>query len=245
MLVRQPKSFVKANRLEESDCNFWKQCKIIIMYANFMQGAIGRFIEEKINKYLWESRVECINVRCCISNITPSLLGCVGVSDIQEQVFVYDFGSTRIKRGFVDKRIMRVRELESFYIPDHDFETCNLLHTRIFRTIINDVRIYGNDKSGRIVVSMCISNNILHGEIIDRGRYGILKQIGKNYQFFLQDELQKELKREIHVHIMNDAEAVSRIYTRYSPHAAVITLGTAIGIGYPPVIKREDIIGDL
>jgi len=152
-------------------------------------------------------------------------------------VFLYDFGATRIKRGFIKPSDKKLMELEPIYIPAFEFEESRLLHERMIRIIANDIYQYAHIEQECIEVSICISNNIMHGELHIRGRYGILKELGINYQLFFQSRLKRELNRNIHVHMMNDAEAVARLYTQYAPEAVVLTLGTAIGIGYPNVSK--------
>lgn len=240
LLVKQPDYFIEINCLEEADCTFWKNCKIIIMCANFLQGAIGHFMENKINEYLIEAGLRKLRIKCCNFEVTPSLIGCYKVADCQNQIFVYDFGSTRIKRGFTTPNNTKIRELEPIYIPRHDFEKSSLLYKRMIQTIVNDIYKYAPKEQKYIEVSLCMANNIMHGEINTRGRYGILKEFGKNYQLFFQNQLEQELNKKVPVHMMNDAEAVANLYTQYAPEAVVLTLGTGIGIGYPHVLKSGD-----
>lgn len=238
LLHRQPECFVKANCLEEGDRRFWKSCKNIILCANFLQGQIGRFVECKVNEYLSAVGIGTLKIECCFSDITPSLLGCSRATSLQNQTFLYDFGSTWIKRGFNHPNRRNVVELEPLPTSLDDFEDCNQLRDRMADIIINDIRRYGSMELMNIDVSLCIANNIINGKIHDRGKYGILCEFGNDYQAYFEEHLQKKLNKEVHVHMMNDAEAVAALYSHYAPVSAVITLGTAIGIGYP---RRERI----
>ena len=41
------------------------------------------------------------------------------------------------------------------------------------------------------------------------------------------------LGKRVVIHIMNDAQAVANLFKEWSPKAAVVTLGTQMGIAYP------------
>ena len=96
--------------------------------------------------------------------------------------------------------------------------------------------IYEFDKriEETINISLCIANNVLCNRIADRGGYRFLRLIGNDYQKHLSKRLSEELHKKVNVHIYNDAEAVGRIFFDFSPNTAIITLGTLLGISYPP-----------
>lgn len=160
--------------------------------------------------------------------------------------YVFDFGSTAVKRGRVLFHSRRLSDLEITTLPsvkhgnfwdlDNNPDTGQKLHDFVCRTICDTIRSFEQTSPASrapVRISLCIANNILDGRIADRGGYRYLRFLGENYPAVLSRDLSRLLESPVTVHIMNDAEAVSCLFRAYSPTAAVITLGTHIGISYP------------
>lgn len=241
LLKKQPIEFVGKNNMREQDCVFWKSCNMVVLCAVFLRGQVGQFITKEINEYVLKTGLQPIRVMCAGSDVTPSLMGCCRAAAMHSQVFTYDFGSTRVKRGFTFRGESALRELDAIYLSERDFETGETLHEKIHRIIVHDINRLALGRGRDLAVSMCLANNIMYGEILDRGRYGVLKTLGGSYRLFLQDALQRILHRELPVYMMNDAEAVAILYAHFAPMAAVFTFGTAIGVGYAPVLEKENL----
>ncbi|MGN0404602.1 MAG: hypothetical protein ACI4F1_05225, partial [Bariatricus sp.] len=116
-------------------------------------------------------------------------------------------------------------------MPD-TIETAEYIHRVITETICETMEEFGED-SHSCEVSICIANNLLDGKIADRGYYRSLRLLADFYGEYLEKELSDLLSREVKVCITNDAQAVANLFGNYSPHAAVVTLGTRMGIAYP------------
>lgn len=62
--------------------------------------------------------------------------------------------------------------------------------------------------------------------------YGRLQMLNPNIHTLLQERLQARLGRSITLHLVHDGAAAALAYAG-EPDAAVVTLGTAVGIGFP------------
>ena len=78
-----------------------------------------------------------------------------------------------------------------------------------------------------------MANNLINGVPIDRGIYGPLSALSDSYIDRLENSLINELGKSLRLSLINDAMAVALPYA--GEMAAVITLGTNLGIGYPPL----------
>ena len=78
-----------------------------------------------------------------------------------------------------------------------------------------------------------IANYINKGKIYSaRGGYGKLAYVDDNYQSYLSSVLSKKLGREINVLLYHDTSAMALNF-KDEQNCAVISLGTAFGIGFP------------
>lgn len=257
--------------LSENDWAFWSTCRDVFFDGGISGGQIGDYFLRQMRRRLsrWNCSVRIHSTQKILSGrfhrISPftasSLIGCAktiadtekqtGTNDPQRNTaasryYVFDFGSTAVKRGrvlFHSKRLpdMDVTTLPSvkhgnFWDLDNNPDTGQKLHNFICRTICETIQSFEEaapPSRAPVRISMCIANNILNGQIADRGGYRYLRFLGDDYPEVLSRDLSCLIERPVTVRIMNDAEAVSRLFQSYSPNAAVITLGTHIGISYP------------
>lgn len=68
---------------------------------------------------------------------------------------------------------------------------------------------------------------------MDRGNYRSLRLLEDTYKNYPGNYLHQATGKNYVIHIMNDAQAVACLFKKYAPTAAVITLGTHMGIAYP------------
>lgn len=260
--------------LSEHDWMFWASCKDIFFDGGISGGQIGDYFLRQLRRRLsrWNCSVRIHSSQKILSGryhrISPftasSLIGCAkSIADAEKQkkqaasevprpgrsssrFYVFDFGSTAVKRGRVLFHSGRLSDLEITTLPsvkhgnfwdlDNNPDTGQKLHDFICHTICDTIRSFEQTSPASpapVRISMCIANNILDGQIADRGGYRYLRFLGDNYPAVLSRDLSRMLECPATVHIMNDAEAVSCLFRSYSPTAAVITLGTHIGISYP------------
>ena len=171
---------------------------------------------------------------------TMSLLGCaVPEPAYYNTIYVFDFGNSKIKSGRclrIGKKL-RLEELpgvlhKDFWNMKDDPETARMLHETICETIVNTLDYY-EDFGPEYRIGMCFANNYLRHQVSNRGSYRSLRLLGDDYRSLLQKSLESQTGKRVSLSLYNDAEAVANLYQKWAPDAAVITLGTHLGIAYP------------
>lgn len=230
-----------ANDLTDADWRFWKSCSHIFLVGRLAQGKLGGWLEQEIRQCMSETANSRISV-CCFQDpkvTTPSLLGCARAAEVSDDtVYVFDFGNTAVKAGravFRDETVTieeRPAALHPIQRQDNTLETAKQIHDEIVSSIVNTVAWFQEERE-KLSVSLCLANNIVNGEIMDRGRYRSLRLLSSDYCEYLKEALEQTTGRHFSVHMMNDAQAVANLFREWSPNAAVVTLGTRMGIAYP------------
>ena len=241
-LYEADKECVKYNsNLFESDWEFWKKCKYIVLDGRIILGSLGDEIVKHLSDKLQENlvNIKILKLSDFTEVDTVSLFGCA--HNNYKMQYVFDFGNSAVKRGVAikNKKNIEIKVLnpifhEDFWELEDNLETAMYIDKFICNIILETISEINEKTEDIINISLCIANNILNNKIANRGSYRFLRLIADNYKIHLSKKLSEELKKIVNVHIYNDAEAVGRIFTDFSPDTAVITLGTMFGIAYPP-----------
>lgn len=234
--------------LFESDWEFWKKCKYIVLDGRIISESLGEEFIELLSVKLKENlvNIKILKLSDFVNVNTASLVGCAYGNNYDKQ-FVFDFGNTAVKRGVATRNNEKIEVIELDTIYHEDFwgfpdsiESSIYVDNFIFNVILQTIS-ESNEKIEEVInISLCIANNVLNNNIANRGSYRFLRLIDNNYQKHLSKRLSEELKKVVNIHIYNDAEAVGRIFYDFSPNTAIITLGTLLGIAYPPYKKENE-----
>ena len=87
------------------------------------------------------------------------------------------------------------------------------------------------------VVMCSLASYVQHGQPADRGCYGVLGLLSDNVEQYFADRLSADLGFPVAFRLMHDGTSAAAAYAG-AEHAAVITMGTALGIGFPPPAER-------
>ncbi len=231
----------QANHLNEHDCEFWSAAKRVFLVGHLMEGQSGAYIESEINRHLERLGIRNLTVSRFENLVTPSLIGCANSVSPANPVFVFDFGASAAKRGIAHRfdKGYQIKELPQWMTPQiKNAVQCKgdaeQLHQYILDVIVSTVETQVLQQPVQhISVSMCIANNILDGEISDRGFFAPLRKLAPFYVCYLKSNLEQCNHCPVMLSIQNDAEAVAQLFADYAPNAATITLGTSMGIAYP------------
>ncbi len=236
----------RKNCLTEDDWAFWKSCSHVFLVGNLAEGALGRRLEAHIMKCLTEWGMPGFKIRCASfpEVKTPSLLGCARASgSVPGSVYVFDLGNTAFKRGraflgtdgyVVDERSAVIHR--DYGRMEDTLKTAEQIHRDIMHVILQTIRESGEDGE-MYAVSLCIANNILEKKLMDRGNYRSLRFLSPCYESYLQRKLAEETGKRVTLRMCNDAGAVAELFSEWAPRAAVVTLGTYMGIAYPEMRK--------
>ena len=230
------------NHLSDADWEFWAGCKHVILDGGMVKGPAANAFLDHLRACLADRGVSVKADRTLpIDGIrTMSLLGCaVPEPAYYNTIYVFDFGNSKIKSGRclrIGKKL-RLEELPGVLHKDFwnmkDYpETARMLHETICETIVNTLDYY-EDFGPEYRIGMCFANNYLRHQVSNRGSYRSLRLLGDDYRSLLQKSLESQTGKRVSLSLYNDAEAVANLYQKWAPDAAVITLGTHLGIAYP------------
>lgn len=230
------------NHLSDADWEFWAGCKHVILDGGMVKGPAANAFLDHLRTCLADRGVSVKADRTLpIDGIrTMSLLGCaVPEPAYYNTIYVFDFGNSKIKSGRclrIGKKL-RLEELpgvlhKDFWNMKDDPETARMLHETICETIVNTLDYY-EDFGPEYRIGMCFANNYLRHQVSNRGSYRSLRLLGNDYRSLLQKSLESQTGKRVSLSLYNDAEAVANLYQKWAPDAAVITLGTHLGIAYP------------
>ena len=230
------------NHLSDADWEFWAGCKHVILDGGMVKGPAANAFLDHLRACLADKGVSVKADRTLpIDGIrTMSLLGCaVPEPAYYNTIYVFDFGNSKIKSGRclrIGKKL-RLEELpgvlhKDFWNMKDNPETARMLHETICETIVNTLDYY-EDFGPEYRIGMCFANNYLRHQVSNRGSYRSLRLLGDDYRSLLQKSLESQTGKRVSLSLYNDAEAVANLYQKWAPDAAVITLGTHLGIAYP------------
>jgi len=85
------------------------------------------------------------------------------------------------------------------------------------------------------VMVASIASYVVDGQpaAYDRGVYAQLHTISDNLGRWLSQHVGERVERPVEIGLLHDGTAAARTYAG-TAHAAVIMLGTALGVGFPP-----------
>lgn len=235
----------KNHEVSDADWDFWRGCNVAYLIGFHADGAQDFVVMENVNSILQKEGEKSFAVRIESYRVTPSLLGCSMLASPEARSsLVFDFGHSRIKRGLAlyegnkkceFKELMPL-DVSSLLTLDMDMllsEKAQELHKQIVSVILSTCKqVSEMGLSVPDEICICIANNVLDGKLMQRGFYGPLSLLCDNYAACLGCSIGQHMGRSPHVSVINDAEAVALLYA--GQNAAVITLGTNLGIAYPP-----------
>lgn len=241
-LIRGGSGSRQKNRLSDADWEFWAGCRHIILDGGMVKGPTANAFLNHLRACLADRGISVKADRTLPidGNRTMSLLGCAAPEPAWcNTIYVFDFGNSKIKSGRclrIGKKL-RLEELpgvlhKDFWNMKDDPETARLLHEIICETIMNTLDYY-EDFGPEYRIGMCFANNYLRQKVSNRGSYRSLRLLGDDYRSLLQKSLETQTCKKVSLSLYNDAEAVANLYRKWAPTAAVITLGTHLGVAYP------------
>lgn len=221
--------------------DFWRSIKKLYLVGGLTSPILTNIFYKQISKGLDENGIKDFKVSFIEGS---SELGTKGLSFLVKdgEYLLFDFGQTYIKRRHhikdnndtvIDTVLPAIRSKFLFYKEKNIDEVKDIarsLNNFIISSILETINIV-NFKGDNLIIG--IANYISDGKIYSaRGGYGKLAYITNNYQLYLSKELTKIIKRDINVLLYHDTSAMALNFNNNEP-TAVISLGTAFGIGFP------------
>ena len=232
----------KIRRLDWSQehWDYWKSINKVIFCGGICKSKFGiEVIQQLISQ--WNH-----NVEISIADYPESLAiigGAKYLSRLYDKGYVFDFGHTNIKRGYLCKEnnnyeiylLDNIKSLHTNWEIENIDEAENL-NNYIVETICKTIKECGEYEYINIFISM--ANYVNEGIICPRGGYGKLSLLSDNYKKFLTESIENKLNKRANIKIMHDASSSSLSLDSDSNfETALISFGTSVGIAFKSTIS--------
>ena len=225
----------------------WAQIEEVWLGGGLMAGHLGKIAAAEAQTFIRQHGFPdyLLTVSPFAANLP--LMGAARVAPAAAQsMLVFDFGQTSIKRGIahyeagvlVALQVLPNLPSECPYLWfSHDRPFAEQTRDHILRVVKEtweEAQAAGHELSHTIAVILACY--LLNGQPRheDWGCYGRLQQFSPHLQTYLAEQVSEQVAQTIDIQLLHDGQAAALPYTGTS-HGAVMTFGTALGIGFPGV----------
>jgi hypothetical protein len=233
------------------DWERWAKIQRVWLGGGLMSGRLGELIVEQARAFLievgYQERPQAA--------LTPypedvTLLGAGRyLPPTSHHALCLDFGHTSVKRAclvFEDGTLARLQRYTSLSnqagldMPRSLSAVIgrwllNFMANAVAQTwdqCLNDGLTPGSD------VMLCLACYTQGGRMLGRGLYFNLGALGDDARLPLAEAIETRIGRPVRVHLIHDGSAASAVHAGEA-HAAVIPVGTGLGIGFPPLSTHD------
>ncbi len=224
----------------------WAAIRQVFLGGGVVSGSQGPVVAEHAERLL--SRVGITN---CTVAVAPwpehlPLVGAARSAHDASATVVLDFGQSFVKRGWalaengsltalrlLPRQPARWTDLGSRAEPP--IEDVRALADFMIQSMVDTWRkAQETEPEVSTTVATSIASYVHDGQPLPRqgGAYPQLLRLTDNVERWLSERLSEESGRPMAVRLLHDGTAAARALAG-EPHAAVITLGTALGVGFP------------
>lgn len=210
---------------DESYWTHWAGIERVIIGGGLVSGQLGARMIEQANAILNRAYV----LERSICGATLSLVGCARHAPPEAKpMLVFDFGQTAVKRGageYENGSLVRLTALPSLPAPDPQHGGVALLRQMVKIVEVTRAALTQTELLPRVVLS--VASYVTDGQPADTPFYGRLRECGDDVTRVLSEAFGAEVK------LLHDGTAAAHAYAGLS-NTAVITIGTALGVGFAP-----------
>jgi len=234
------------------DWEHWAKIKRVWLGGGLMSGALGELIVRSARDclaeygYAGQPQVE----RSPYGEMMAVLGAGRYLPPSTHAALCLDFGQTTIKRAcleFEDGMIVRVRRFESLARevdklpttatpgPDAGHKVLEVMAGAITRTLEETIAS-GITPDADLMLS--VAAYVQGGRLLGNGLYAGLNALAEDARPLLADAIHAQTGQVMRVHLIHDGTAACTPYAGIQ-NAAVIVVGTALGIGFPPTTDSD------
>ncbi len=214
---------------DESYWTHWASVQHIVLGGGLMAGLLG--------KYMLSKAADMLNGLLSLTIAQyPVILPLIGAArmttDSKESSWVFDFGGTNIKRAhaiYANGELTRLEQLPSIFIPV--FDDGKNLFKFMLQAIVSAMTKPAPHET--LFVSASIANYVHNCQLAPDTPYSRLSVVGQDVCHMFSEAVGRQMGSPISAIFVHDGTAAAMAYAGMA-NAAVITLGTALGIGFPP-----------
>lgn len=212
----------------------------------FIAGGLANFKFSKIMLSCTKNILTKNNIKCNLAismypNILPLIGASIHINSKNKKALAFDFGQSSVKRClayYVNNELSNIKliqPIQNEYKYNKNIDDISNAY-KLNRFIINSIidtfkQNYNSHMDFKNTIAISIANYVNDGKLSERGTYGILTLIDDNYEEYISKELSKILNQEMRVIFIHDGTSSASVYNEV-PKTALLTLGTAIGVGF-------------
>jgi hypothetical protein len=229
----------------ESHWSYWQTINQVWLGGGLVSGHFGQHMLAEARRLIQEA-----GYTDYVLDLTPhpaqmALIGAATTLSPQTEVaLLLDFGQSQIKRAIALLAGGKLQKLHLLHPlpaacgpllengPDSARAEAHLEHiTAVFQLTHRQLQKAGWQPQEVVMALACNLHQGQPGKE-EWGCYGRLQELAPNLQEYLASQLREISDDALPFHLIQDAKAAALAH-RGAEHAAVLTLGTAIGIGFP------------
>jgi len=230
----------------EAHWKFWQAMRRVYLGGGMLAGRLGRYAVATARALLADVGVADLAIERAPYAAYLPLVGLARSAPLGATCsLVFDFGQTSVKRGYAHYHSCRLTKLDVW--PD-----VPTVCTELFRSDQPDQEIQQRwqrmadiiaaswdavppDQRSRTAIGISLACYLLDGHPWpqDAGCYGALQRLSPHLATFMANALTQRLGRAVPVVLLHDGAAAGATYAGHA-RTVVITLGTALGNGFPP-----------
>ncbi len=214
---------------DDSYWTHWSSIQHVILGGGLMAGLLGKYMRAKAAAML--------NGLMSLAIATyPAALPLIGTArmatEANESAWVFDFGGTNIKRAYaiyINRELVKLEQLPSIFIPV--FDDVNSLFDFMIQAIVSTIST--STAKETIFINASIANYVHNCHLAPDTPYSRLRVLGEDLCQLFSKAVGQQLSHPINMTFVHDGTAAAKTYAGATA-TAVITIGTALGVGFPP-----------
>jgi hypothetical protein len=225
----------------------WAQIEKVWLGGGLMAGYLGEIAAAEAQTFIHQHGFPNYSLQVSKFGVNLPLVGAARTAPANARtMLMFDFGQTSIKKGIAHYQAGQLIKLEPLVsLPakcpsigfSRDRSLAEQTRNRILRVVTKAwqkarTRGYRLSHTMAVILACYLLNGQPRHE--DWGCYGRLQLFSSHLQAYLSEQISASIGENIQVQLLHDGQAASLPYAGM-PHQAVITFGTAMGIGFPPV----------
>lgn len=243
LTLKQGKPENRAARHDWSEAHwgYWANIDTVWLGGGLAAGNMGDIVTRAAQSLIHELGYSDYRIQLAPQGANLALVGTQKLLTQHEKPsLLFDFGHTTIKRGICVHGEMVYLPTVSAYCPGGKYRAGTPSEAeeqlgymlQVIRQTWEETKRDGYALSDEMAVSLACYLYEGHPAPQDLGCYGQLQLLAPHLKTFLVSQFSQTLEQEINLHLIHDGTAAALVYDG-SPNTAVLTLGTAVGIGFP------------
>ncbi|MCB8985055.1 MAG: hypothetical protein H6659_14585 [Ardenticatenaceae bacterium] len=221
--------------------DFWAQIRTVYTGGGIMAGHLGPIAAATAQAFIRAHGFAAFTVAVPPHAAQLPLYGAARTAPADAAMLVFDFGQTAVKRAIAHSP-HHLESLPNLPTPcarlpfgRHETAAAQTLGRLLDMVAETWTAVAASGVPLSSQIALVLACYLLDGQPRpeDWSCYGRLQQFTSHLETYLSQHLSLRLQRPIHAHLLHDGQAAAMPFAGQA-HTAVITFGTALGIGFPP-----------